>query len=126
MEFVRPLEPILIIDDVKESYDELNTILTNQGFENIFECCDVSQVKSTIHSKLPKVIFLDIDLPSTHCDEIIAYVNEHFPTVFIVMCSGHNSLEVVQNSWEIVAKEFLEKPFNAKKVDTVMKRLELT
>ena len=35
MEFVRPLEPILIIDDVKEIRDYLNQILTDLGFEDI-------------------------------------------------------------------------------------------
>ncbi|MGB2076992.1 MAG: response regulator, partial [Pseudoalteromonas tetraodonis] len=39
--------------------------------------------------------------------------------------SGHNSFETVQNTWELGAKEFIAKPFNAQKVDAVMKRLEL-
>jgi two-component system chemotaxis response regulator CheY len=125
MEFVRPLEPILIIDDVKEIRDYLNQILTELGFEDILECTDFMSAKSVINEKLPGVIFLDVDLPDTDGSEILKFINTAYPHSHVVMCSGHNSFENVQNTWELGAKGFIAKPFNAKKVDTVMKRLEL-
>ncbi|MGO2013002.1 MAG: response regulator [Pseudoalteromonas sp.] len=125
MEFVRPLEPILIIDDVKDIRDYLNQILTELGFENILESPDFQSAKKLIETKSPNVIFLDIEMPDTEGTEILEYINDHYPKIHVVMCSGHNSLENVQNTWELGAKGFIAKPFNAKKVDTVMKRLEL-
>ncbi|MEH6396163.1 response regulator [Pseudoalteromonas sp.] len=125
MEFVRPLEPILIIDDVQDIRDYLNQILTELGFEDILESNDFESAKSLIDEKSPNVIFLDIELPDTDGTEILGYLNDNYPHTHVVMCSGHNSLENVQNTWELGAKGFIAKPFNAKKVDTVMKRLEL-
>ncbi|GAA77354.1 hypothetical protein P20480_3853 [Pseudoalteromonas sp. BSi20480] len=58
MEFVRPLEPILIIDDVKEIRDYLNQILTELGYEDILESTDFSSAKPVIDKKCPSVIFL--------------------------------------------------------------------
>ncbi|NMM39296.1 response regulator [Pseudoalteromonas arctica] len=125
MEFVRPLEPILIIDDVQDIRDYLNQILTELGFEDILESRDFESAKTLIVEKSPNVIFLDIELPDTDGTEILEYLNDNYPHTYVVMCSGHNSLENVQNTWELGAKGFIAKPFNAKKVDTVMKRLEL-
>ncbi|KPH64125.1 chemotaxis protein CheY [Pseudoalteromonas porphyrae] len=125
MEFVRPLEPILIIDDVQDIRNYLNQILTELGFEDILESRDFESAKSVIDEKSPNVIFLDIELPDTDGTQILEYLNDHYPHTHVVMCSGHNSLENVQNTWELGAKGFIAKPFNAKKVDTVMKRLEL-
>lgn len=125
MEFVRPLEPILIIDDVKDIRDYLNQILTELGFEDILESPDFQSAKNLIEAKSPNVIFLDIEMPDTEGTEILEYINDHYPQIHVVMCSGHNSLENVQNTWELGAKGFIAKPFNVKKVDTVMKRLEL-
>lgn len=126
MEFVRPLEPILIIDDVKEMRAYLNQILTDLGFEDILESENFSSAKPVIAAKSPNVIFLDVDLPDSDGSDILEYINITHPHTHVVMCSGHNSFETVQNTWELGAKDFIAKPFNAKKVDTVMKRLELT
>lgn len=125
MEFVRPLEPILIIDDVKEIRDYLNQILTELGYEDILESVDFSSAKPVIDEKSPNVIFLDVDLPDSDGTDILKFINLTYPQAHVVMCSGHNSFENVQNTWELGAKGFIAKPFNAKKVDTVMKRLEL-
>ena len=125
MEFVKPLEPILIIDDMQDIRDYLNQILTGLGFDDILESRDFESAKTVIEEKSPNVIFLDIELPNTDGTEILEYLNDRHPHTHVVMCSGHNSLENVQNTWELGAKGFIAKPFDAKKVDSVMKRLEL-
>jgi DNA-binding NtrC family response regulator len=125
MEFLKPLEPILIIDDAPEIREYLSDILANLGYEQIYESEDFNSAKPVIAQKQPNVIFLDIELPDTDGTIILEYLNDNFPNIHVVMCSGHNSLENVQNTWELGAKGFIAKPFNAKKVDTVMKRLEL-
>lgn len=125
MEFVKPLEPILIVDDVKEIREYLIDILTTLGFEEILESNDFDSAKPLLASKKPGVVFLDIELPDTDGTQILEFVNDNHPNTHVIMCSGHNSLENVQNTWELGAKGFIAKPFNAKKVDTVLKRLEL-
>lgn len=125
MEFVKPLEPILIIDDSQDIRDYLSNILTDLGFEEIFESKDFESAKSLLISNPPNVIFLDIELPDTDGTQILEFINDHYPNTHVIMCSGHNSLENVQNTWELGAKGFIAKPFNAKKVDTVLKRIEM-
>ncbi|OHU88099.1 MULTISPECIES: response regulator [Pseudoalteromonas] len=125
MEFVKPLEPILIIDDSKEIRDYLSNILVELGFEEIFESENFESAKALLIDNPPNVIFLDIELPDTDGTQILEFINDHYPSTHVIMCSGHNSLENVQNTWELGAKGFIAKPFNAKKVDTVLKRIEM-
>jgi two-component system, chemotaxis family, chemotaxis protein CheY len=125
MEFVRPLEPILIIDDSKEIRDDLNHILTELGYEDILECENFDCAKPVLSEKLPNVIFLDITLPDSDGSDMLEFINQTYPHAHVIMCSDHNSYENVQNSWELGAKEFIAKPFNRTKIDFVMKRLEL-
>lgn len=125
MEFVRPLEPILIIDDVKQIRADLSLVLAGLGFDDIIECDNFNCAKPLLSEKSPNVIFLDVDLPDSESIEILESINNEHPYAHVVMCSGHNSFETVQNTWELGAKEFIAKPFNAQKVDAVMKRLEL-
>jgi DNA-binding NtrC family response regulator len=125
MEFVRPLEPILIIDDSVEAREYLADILEELGFEEVSGSEDFESAKLLLKKNPPNLIFLDIKLPDTDGSGILEYLNEHYPKSHVIMCSVHNSLECVQNTWECGAKDFIEKPFNAKKVDTVLKRLEL-
>ncbi|WP_409425407.1 MULTISPECIES: response regulator [unclassified Pseudoalteromonas] len=125
MEFVRPLEPILIIDDVKQIRADLSQVLAGLGFDDIIECDNFNCAKPLLSEKSPNVIFLDVNLPDSESIEILESINNEHPYAHVVMCSGHNSFENVQNTWELGAKEFIAKPFNAQKVDAVMKRLEL-
>lgn len=125
MEFLRPLEPILIIDDVKEIRDDLSQVLFKLGYDDIIGCDDFNCAESALAKKLPNVIFLDVDIPSSENTSILENIINSHPQAHVVMCSGHNSFEVVQNTWELGAKEFIAKPYNAQKVDAVMKRLEL-
>ncbi|CAH9061987.1 Chemotaxis protein CheY [Pseudoalteromonas holothuriae] len=125
MEFVKPLEPILIIDDSQDIREYLSNILIELGFEEIFESEDFESAKTLLNKTPPNVIFLDIELPGTDGTQILEFINDHYPHTHVIMCSGHNSLENVQNTWELGAKGFIAKPFNAKKVDTVLKRIEL-
>jgi DNA-binding NtrC family response regulator len=125
MEFVRPLEPILIIDDSVDAREYLGNILEELGFEEISGSEDFESAKRLLEKNPPNLIFLDIERPDTDGTGILEYLNNNYPKCHVVMCSGHNSLECVQNTWESGANDFIEKPFNAKKVDTVLKRLEL-
>lgn len=69
MEFVRPLEPILIIDDDQSMRSSLTTILTELGYDQVAVATDVAEAKPLLSQLEPEVIFVDIALPDTDgCD----------------------------------------------------------
>jgi len=72
------------------------------------ESNDYLSAKPLLDKKSPNVIFLDVDLPDSESSDILEHINDSYPHAHVVMCS------------------FIEKPFNTKKVNSVMKRLELS
>ncbi|GAP76754.1 MULTISPECIES: response regulator [Pseudoalteromonas] len=125
MEFVRPLEPILIIDDDQSMRSSLTTILTELGYDQVAVATDVAEAKPLLSQLEPEVIFVDIALPDTDGCDVVSYLKDLHPHSRIILCADHNSQENVEHSWEFGAQEYISKPFNANKVDMVMKRLEL-
>ncbi|WP_105199003.1 MULTISPECIES: response regulator [unclassified Pseudoalteromonas] len=125
MEFVRPLEPILIIDNDQSMRSSLAAILTELGYDQITGSADINDAKPLLAQLDPKVIFVDIALPDCDGCDIISYLSELHPHSKIILCADHNSYENVEHNWEFGAEEYISKPFNANKVDMVMKRLEL-
>jgi two-component system, chemotaxis family, chemotaxis protein CheY len=125
MEFVRAIEPILIIDAVKDVRSYLSDILNSLGFEQIIESECFESAKLVLKDKQPNVIFLDVEIPDSDSTKILKFINNNYPNSFVIMCSSHNSFECVQSTWEEGAKDFIAKPFNTNKVDTVLKRIEL-
>ncbi|MEO2265947.1 response regulator [Pseudoalteromonas pernae] len=125
MEFVRPLEPILIIDDDQSMRSSLAAILTELGYDQISGSADIADAKPLLSQLDPKVVFVDVALPDCDGCDIISYLTSAHPHCQIILCADHNSFENVEHNWEFGAKEYISKPFNANKVDMVMKRLEL-
>lgn len=118
------LKKILIVDDVKEIQDYLSQLLGNLGFWSIECACCVEQAFSMLGSQSYDVVFLDIELPDGDGKDILDHISFEHPDTKVVMCSSHNTLENVKQTWEMGAKGFLSKPFNEKKVETIVKRLE--
>ena len=115
MEFVRPLEPILIIDDAVEIRDFLTQILENLGFEEVYGCEDFDSAKPLLKHKQPSVVFLDIELPDGDGKELIATLNEINPNINVVMVSAHSTVDNVKDAIERGAKGFVVKPGHRQK-----------
>ncbi len=125
MDDFKHLEPILIVDDMPEMCEYLAHILSGLGFTHVAHATDFKATKALLANTQPQTVFLDIELPDSNGKDILSFITTHHPHTHVIMCSGHNSIQNVQETWELGAKGFIAKPFNAKKIDTVIKRLEL-
>lgn len=118
------IQHILIVDDVKEIQDYLSLLLSNLGYWSI-DCADcAAQAYKKLQNKAYDLIFLDIELPDCNGKDILDRLTVEYPETTVVMCSSHNTLENVKQTWEMGAKGFLSKPFNEKKVSTIVRRLQ--
>lgn len=118
------IKNILIVDDVKEIQSYLSEMLSNMGFWSI-DCADTAtDAYSLLRNNQYDVIFLDIELPDSNGKEVLDHISFEYPDSKVVMCSSHNTLENVRQTWELGAKGFVSKPFDQKKVETIVRRLE--
>jgi len=115
---------ILVVDDVKEIQTYLKTLLAKLGYNNV-DCVSCGNEAFTILSEKPfDVMFLDIELPDVDGKDILDQISFQYPDTKVIMCSGHNTLENVKQTWEMGAKGFVSKPFDAQKVASIIKRIE--
>lgn len=118
------LKHILVVDDVKEIQDYLSQLLSNLGYWSIDCAASAEEAFKHLKGKEYDLVFLDIELPDCDGKEILDRLSFEHPKSKVVMCSSHNTLENVKQTWEMGAKGFVSKPFDQKKVETILKRLE--
>ena len=73
---------------------------------------------------MPSLVILDIWLHGSEQDgvDILKWVKTVYPSVPVIMISGHGNIETAVNSIKAGAYEFIEKPFQADKLVLLIKR----
>ncbi|MEA3359107.1 MAG: sigma-54 dependent transcriptional regulator [Thermodesulfobacteriota bacterium] len=108
-------ETILIVDDEPNIIQSLQGILIDEGFSVItadggFKALDI--IKETI----PDLIILDIWMPDIDGIETLTRIRELYPTVPVIMISGHGTIETAVKATKLGAYDFIEKPLSLDKV----------
>jgi two-component system nitrogen regulation response regulator NtrX len=108
-------ETILIVDDEPSIVQSLHGILTDEGFEVLaadggLKALDV--VKETI----PDIILLDIWMPDMDGIETLKRIRELYPSLQVIMISGHGTIETAVKATKLGAYDFIEKPLSLEKV----------
>jgi two-component system nitrogen regulation response regulator NtrX len=106
---------ILIVDDEPSIIQSLQGILTDEGFEVItadggLKALDI--IKETI----PDLILLDIWMPDIDGIETLQRIRELYPTLQVIMISGHGTIETAVKATKLGAYDFIEKPLSLEKV----------
>jgi two-component system repressor protein LuxO len=77
--------------------------------------------KSAITQHNPKLVLLDLKLPDISGQEVLAWIREQgFPTAVVVM-TAHSSVEIAVDVMRYGAEDFLEKPFDAHRLQTTVR-----
>ena len=77
--------------------------------------------KAAIARHNPGLVLLDLKLPDIPGQEVLAWIREQgFPTAVVVM-TAHSSVEVAVDVMRFGAEDFLEKPFDAHRLQTTVR-----
>lgn len=115
---------VLIVDDVKAIRQRLSKLLNGMGFDSIDHAATAKTAYEKLSAKPYDIIFLDIELPDSNGKDMLDCISCEYTHSQVVMCSAHNTLENVKQTWEMGAKGFISKPLNERKVATIVRRLE--
>lgn len=108
-------ETILIIDDEPSIIQSLEGILTDEGFTVITADCGLRGL-DVIKETIPDLVILDIWMPDIDGIETLARIREIYPTLPVVMISGHGTIETAVKATKLGAYDFIEKPLSLDKV----------
>ncbi|MGO3017927.1 MAG: response regulator transcription factor [Anaerococcus sp.] len=115
------MKKIIIVEDDKILYKELEKLFTNNNYEVLpiksFKDCHLE-----IEEKNPDLVILDINLPQTNGFIICKYLKEN-TSIPVLMLTGRDTLEDEIESLNLGADEYLTKPCNPRRLIARSKKL---
>ena len=114
---------VLIIDDEKDIRDLISGILEDEGYFPRTAKDSGAALESILNYE-PSVVVLDVWLVGSSIDglELLDQLTTQFPSLPIIIISGHGNIEAAVSAMKRGAYDFIEKPFNADSLLMVVKR----
>lgn len=106
---------ILIVDDEETIRQALGGILVDEGYEILMAESGEQAIK-VVEDELPSLVFLDIWLPGMDGLETLKAIKSEYPSVCVIMMSGHGTIETAVKATKLGAFDFIEKPLSLEKV----------
>ena len=114
---------ILIVDDAKEILQLFEQLLNQLGYRDITLVLNGKNALQQLSENEFNLVFLDIELPDMDGTSILDNIQMNHPDLPVVMCSAHNTVENVKQTWDMGAKGFLAKPISPHKLKNLLLRL---
>lgn len=106
---------ILVVDDEESIRQALLGVLGDEGF-NVFLAKDGYDALQMVKEKLPDVVLLDIWMQGIDGIEVLKSLKKQYPTLAVIMISGHGTIETAVKATKLGAYDFIEKPLHLDKI----------
>lgn len=103
---------ILVVDDESDIRMLIKGILNDEGL-CVREAGTSDDAMAAIRQRKPTLVILDIWLQGSSMDgmEILKQIRRDYPSLPVIMISGHGNIETAVAATKIGAFDFIEKPF---------------
>ncbi len=108
-------EKILVVDDEDSIRTSLAGILEDEGFR-VTHANDGITALEVLRKDLPDLVLLDIWMPRVDGIETLRQIKELYPSLAVIMMSGHGTIETAVKSTKMGAYDFIEKPLSLEKL----------
>ena len=117
------MNDILIVDDEKDIRKLISEILIDEGFSTRL-ASNSAECLTKVQQDPPSLLILDIWLKDSKMDgiDILKKVRSDYPSVPVVIISGHGNIEIAVSAIKQGAYDFIEKPFNLEQLLVVVRR----
>lgn len=112
---------ILIVDDEKNIREGLGKALEMEGY-NIYLAENGKKGLDLIHTKEMDLVIADLKMPELSGEELLKRVSSSFPTIPVIILTGHGTIESAVNAMRDGAYDFLTKPVNLDRLALLVKR----
>jgi two-component system nitrogen regulation response regulator NtrX len=114
-----PRNKLLIVDDEQNVCASLKAVLQDEGFmvESVPSGPDCLKAMERRNFDL---IFLDVWLPGPDGIEVLKEIRARRPRQYVIMISGHGTIETAVQATKLGAFDFIEKPLSLEKVLLVL------
>jgi UDP-3-O-[3-hydroxymyristoyl] N-acetylglucosamine deacetylase len=105
------MNPICIIDDEASISSTVESILNDEGYQAI-AFPDAESFWQRLDTIEPSLVLLDVWLPGIDGMQLLKRLHDRFPTLPIIMMSGHSGIDAAVSAIKAGAYDFLEKPLH--------------
>ena len=106
---------VLIVDDEEKIIESLEGILSDDGFE-VLHAFNGYEALKKIETESPDIVLLDIWMPGMDGIETLKEIKKDYPTLPVIIITGHGSIESAVDATKSGAFDFLEKPLSIDRV----------
>ncbi len=109
------MKTIMVVDDERDIRDALEGVLTDEGYR-VSVAGNASEAMEKIIHEPPELVLLDIWMPDRDGVELLKDIKNRFPSIPVIMISGHATIETAVKTTKLGAYDFIEKPLSLDKV----------
>ena len=112
---------VLIVDDEKNIREGLGKALELEGYR-IFLAEDGRVGLEIVNRNEVDLIIADLKMPGMSGEELLKQVSASYPTIQVIILTGHGTIETAVNAMRDGAYDFLTKPVNLDRLSLLVKR----
>ncbi|MFQ5469963.1 MAG: response regulator transcription factor [Gammaproteobacteria bacterium] len=110
------MRKVLIADDKAIMRELLKVILREIDIFDVLESSNGVSAVEIFSEHQPDIVFLDINMPEKDGLQTLKEIKLLKPQVFVIMITGHSSIENVKTAISYGANGFIVKPYNSQKI----------
>ncbi len=112
---------VLIVDDEKNIRAGLGRALELDGYRTLL-AADGQEGLDVIQSEEIDLVIADLKMPRVSGEELLRHIVNHYPTVPVIILTGHGTIETAVQAMRDGAYDFLTKPVSLDRLSLLAKR----
>ncbi len=112
---------ILIVDDEKNIRTGLSKALSLEGYQTVI-AADGQEGWEVVNNTEIDLIISDLKMPKMSGEELLKKVTSAYPTVPVIILTGHGTVESAVQAMQNGAFDFVTKPINLDRLTLLVKR----
>ncbi|MFP4382904.1 MAG: sigma-54-dependent transcriptional regulator [Spirochaetia bacterium] len=112
---------LLIVDDEKNIREGLGKALGQEGYEVIL-AANGEEASKLVETETVDLVIADLKMPKMGGQELLQRIASAYPTVPVIILTGHGTIESAVTAMRDGAFDFLTKPVNLDRLSILVKR----
>lgn len=115
------MKTILIVDDEKNIVSGLEEAFTLESY-NVLTAYDGKEAWDKVNSNNVDLVITDLRMPMMNGNELVEKISSSYPTLPVIVLTGHGTIETAVESMRRGAVDFFTKPVDLDKLFLVVKK----
>lgn len=119
------MKNIMLVDDTRFMRNVLKDILMPEGYQIVSEASSGEEALAHYQKHKPDIVTLDITMPGMNGIQTLKALLAIDPQVKVCMISAMGQHEFIKEAFQLGAKDFIIKPFQADEILKTFKHLSI-